>query len=132
MASSGKQLRPDAVAQTKPPIKYLTENGFMVIRLSDINPRVTNTPRGCHFLVQNELHMEREIKVNFSEDLIARVRIRRRGALSDKSVFWLVCAEGCLATYLWQQNDYPPNGRLTVNELSPDQLMLAIHWRDEG
>ena len=131
MASSRKQFRPDPVAQTKSPIKYLTENGFSIIRSSDIDPSVVNTPRESRFLVHNEHDTEREIKVGFSEDLITRIRLRRRGALSDKSMFWLVCAERCLATYLWEKNDYPSDGLLTVNELSPDELMLAIHWRDQ-
>ena len=119
------------MAQAKSPIKYLTENGFSIIRLSDIDPSVVNTPGECRFPVQDERDVEREIKVNFSEDLITQIRLRRRGPLSDKSVFWLVCAESCLARYLWEENDYPPEDRLTVNELSPDELMLAIHWRDE-
>ena len=131
MASSRKQFRADPLAQAKSPIKYLTENGFCIIRLSDIDPSVINTPTECRFLVQDEHDVEREIKVNFSEDLMARIRIRRRGALSDKSVFWLVCAESRLATYLWETNDYPPHDRLTMNELSPDELMLAIHWSDK-
>ena len=130
MSSNRKQFRPDPLAQTKSPIKYLTENGFSIIRLSDIDPSVVNTPRECRFLVQDERDVEREIKVNFSEDLITRIRLRRRGALSDKSVFWLVCAESGLARYLWEENNYPPADRLAVNELSPDELMLAIHWRD--
>ena len=131
MASSRKQFWPEPVAQTKPPIKYLTENGFSIIRLSDIDQSVINTPEECRFLVQDERDVEREIKVSFSGDLVARIRFRRRGALSDKSVFWLVCAESCLARYLWEENDYPPDDRLTMNELSPDELMLAIHWRDQ-
>ena len=131
MSWSRKQSRPDSLAQTTAPIKYLTENGFSIIRLSDIDSSVVNTPRECKFLVQDERGVEREIKVNLSQDLITRIRLRRRGALSDKSVFWLVCAESCLARYLWEENDYPPEDRLTVNELSPDELMLAIHWRDQ-
>ena len=131
MASSRKQIRPDRLAQAKSPIKYLTENGFSIIRLSDLDTSVSNTPRECRFLVQDEHDVEREIKVCFSEDLLARIRVRRRGALSDESVFWLVCAESHLATYLWENDDYPPGDRLTMNELSPDELMLAIHWRDK-
>ena len=131
MSWSRKQSRPDPLAQTTAPIKYLTENGFSIIRLSDIDPSVVNTPGECRFLVQDERDLEREIKVNFSQDLITRIRLRRRGALSDKSVFWLVCAESCLARYLWEENDYPPEDRLSVNELSPDELMLALHWRDQ-
>jgi hypothetical protein len=129
MSWTRKQSRPDA--QPKSPIKYLTENGFSIIRLSDIDSSVVNTPGECRFLVQDERDVEREIKVNLSEDLITRIRLRRRGALRDKSVFWLVCAESRLARYLWEENDYPPNDRLKVNELSPDELMLAIHWRDQ-
>jgi hypothetical protein len=131
MASSRKQFRPDPEAQAKFPIKYLTENGFSIIRLSDLDPSVINTPGECRFLVQGDTEAEREIKVSFAEDLMARVRSRRRGALSDKSMFWLVCAESHLATYLWENNDYPADDRLTMNELSPDELMLAIHWRDK-
>jgi hypothetical protein len=131
MASSRKQFRPDPVAQPKSPIKYLTENGFSIIRLSDLDPSVIDTPAECRFLVQDEHDVEREIQVSFSEDLLARIRTRRRGALSDKTMFWLVCAESHLATYLWEKNDYPPGGRLTMNELSLDELMLALHWRDK-
>ena len=131
MAISRKQFRPDSVPEPKTPIKYLTENGFSIIRLSDIDPSAINIPTECRFLVQGEHDVEREIKVNFSEGLIAQVRFRRRGELSDTSMFWLVCAESCLANYLWDKNDYPPDGRLTVTELSPDELMLAIHWRDK-
>ena len=45
-------------------------------------------------------------------------------------LFWLVCAEACLANYLWEKNQYPSDGQLEINELSSDQLMLALHWRD--
>ena len=130
MASNRKQFKPDPVAQTQSPITYLTENGFIIIRSSDIDPLVINTPVESRFLVHGEHDVEREIRVSFSQDLITRIRLRRRAALPDKSMFWVVCAERCLATYLWEKSDYPPNGRLTVNELSPDELMLAIHWRD--
>lgn len=130
MAVNRKVVIPDPSPQASPPIQYLTENGFSIVRVSDIDRSATNPPTECRFLVHGEDDAEREIKVNFSEGLIAEIKLRRRGALSDKSIFWLVCAERCLALYLWERNDYPPNGRLTVNELSPDELMLAIHWRD--
>ena len=131
MAVNRKAFIPHRSPQLVSPIQYITENGFSIIRLSDVDPSVTNSPRECRFLVKGKHDVEGEIKVNFSEDLIAGIRIRRRGAVSDKSMFWLVCAESCLATYLWEESRYPPDGRLIVNELSPDELMLAIHWRDK-
>ena len=130
MASSWKQFRPDPLSQANTAIKYVTENGFSIIRFSDLDPSIINTPEECRFLVQDEQDVEREIKVGFSEDLIARIRMRRRTTLADESMFWLVCAESCLATYLWEKTDYPAAGRLIMNELSPDELMLAMNWRD--
>ena len=131
MAVNRKAITPNRSPKLAPPIQYITENGFSIIRLSDLDPSVTNSPGDCRFLVRGEPDVEREVKVNLSEEVIADIKLRRRGTLSDESIFWLVCAESCLALYLWEKNDYPLNGRLTVNELSPDELMLAIHWRDK-
>jgi hypothetical protein len=132
MAIRRKEIRLDQLPRVIPPIKYLTENGFSIVRVSEIDPSVSDTPRECRFLVQTDQQSAREIWVSFGEELITQLRIRRRMALPDTSMFWLVCAETCLANYLWQENDYPPGRRLIINELSPDELMLAIYWRDES
>src|SRR5437660_4493349 len=129
-AMSRKQVRPDELPDIRSPIKYLTENGFFIVRVSEIDPSVTDNPSECRFLVQHEQDSERRIRVSFDESLVAHLRLRRRIPLSETSMFWLVCAESSLATYLWEKNDYPPDGRLIINELSPDELMLALHWRD--
>ena len=125
-----KQVRPDDLPHTRSPIKYLTENGFSIVRVAETDPSVTDSPSECRFLVQHEDEAEREIRVSFGKELIASLRIRRRIPLTETSVFWLVCAESCLATYLWEKNDYPPDDRLNIRELAPDELMLALHWRD--
>jgi hypothetical protein len=130
MAMLRQHARPDRFAQPAQPIRYLTENGFSIIRLSEIDPSVIDTPGECSFLVQREDGAEREVGVGFERNLIGRMRIRRRNPLSDRSVFWLVCAEGHLANYLWEQDDFPPDGWLIIDELSPDELMLALHWQD--
>ena len=131
MAVNRKVVIPDHSLQKAQPIQYLTENGFSIVRLSDIDASAINSPRECRFLVQREDDIEREIRVSFSAELITDIRNRRRGKLSDQSQFWLVCAESCLANYLWEQDDFPPDDQLTINELPPDELMLAIHWRDK-
>ena len=130
MAMHRKQVRPGRLPLASPPIKYLTENGFSIVRLSEINPSVIDRPGECQFLVQREDETEREVRVGFDQRVIENLRIRRRIPLSETSTFWVVCAESCLATYLWEKNEYPPAGRLTISELSPDELMLALHWRD--
>ena len=130
MAMRRKEIRPDALPQARSPIKYLTENGFSIVRVSEIDSSVTDRPNECHFLVQHEQEREREIRVSFDESVVAYLRLRRRIPFSETSLFWLVCAESYLANYLWEKNDYPPDDQLSVKELSPDQLMLALHWRD--
>jgi len=126
-----KQVSPERLPQAASPIEYLTENGFSIVRPSEIDASVVNTPRACHFLVHREHEVAREITVGFVEDLITRLQLRRRMRLSETSLFWLVCAESILANYLWEKNEYPPGGRLVVNDLPPDELMLAIHWQDK-
>ena len=130
MSMHRKQVSPDSLPLVSTPIKYLTENGFSIVRLTDINPSVIDRPGKCQFLVQREDGAEREIKVGFDQSVVDYLRIRRRIPLSETSIFWLSCAESCLATYLWEKNEYPPDGRLAISELSPDELMLALHWRD--
>jgi hypothetical protein len=130
MAMLRQHARPDRFAEPAPPIRYLTENGFSIIRLSEIDPSVIDTPGKCSFAVQREDEAERKVSVGFDRNLIDRIRIRNSNSLPDRSVFWLVCAESYLANYLWEQNGFPPDGWLIIDELSPDELMLALHWQD--
>jgi hypothetical protein len=130
MATSRKQIWPQNLPTPTSPIKYLTENGFSIIRLCDLDDAVRNSPSDCGFLVARDEGRGREIHVSFGPELVDELRGRRRFPLSDDSVFWLVCAESCLATLLWESDDFPANGHLAIEELSPEELMLALHWRD--
>lgn len=130
MAISRKQVRLDHLPQVNPPIKYLTENGFSIVRLSEVSPSVIDTPWECHFFVQREDEPERDVIVGFEKNLITLLQIRRRTPLAETSAFWLVCAELCLANYLWENDEYPPDQRMLISYLPPDELMLALHWKD--
>jgi hypothetical protein len=132
MAVNRRQVIPDRLAKEISPIQYVTENGFSIVRLCDVDESVTATSRECRFLVRNERGWEREVTVHFEESMIAKIQSRRRSRLPDSSVLWLVCAEKCLATYLWERDDYPDGGRLIISELRPDELLLATHWSDQG
>lgn len=131
MAVSRKSFWPNRSPAATSPIRYLTENGFSIVRVSEIDASVRNTPQDCRFQVQHEDGPPHDVRVRFAGELIARLWIRRTSPLSSDSVFWLVCAENCLATYLWEHNDLPPEGSLLITDLSPDGLMLALHWRDQ-
>jgi hypothetical protein len=131
MAVNRRQVNPNSLANEISPIQYITENGFSIIRVSDVDKSFVDTPSKCRFLVRNERGWEREVTVHFDEKLISQIQIRRRIPLSKTSVLWLVCAEQCLATYLWENNDYPDNGQLSISELPLDELLLATHWTDQ-
>jgi hypothetical protein len=131
MAISRNQIIPDTLPSKPSPIQYVTENGFSIIRLSEVDGSVIDTAHECHFLVHSEGGWEQEVAVHFEESLIEQIQRQRRTHLSDTSVLWLVCAERCLATYLWENNDYPAGGRLIVSALPVDELVLATHWNDQ-
>src|SRR5437868_15375675 len=101
MAMHRKQVGPGPLPLASPPIKYLIENGFVIVRLAEINPVVIDRQGECQFLVQREDEARRVIKVGFDQSVVENLRIRRRIPLSETSPFWLVCAESFLANYLW-------------------------------
>jgi hypothetical protein len=130
MALNRRQVIPDSLAKEVSPIQCVTENGFGIIRLRDIDKSVIDTSLECRFLVRNERGWEREVTVAFRESLIAQIQSRRRSRLLDSSLLWLVCAEQRLATYLWENDDYPEGSQLVISELPVDELLLATHWSD--
>ncbi|HYX29241.1 MAG TPA: hypothetical protein VE863_11795 [Pyrinomonadaceae bacterium] len=115
------------------PIKLLTDNGYSIVRLSDIDNTVNDTPSECRFMVEDPNGRERPVVIAFDDGLVAQIQSRRRNLpLEANSKYWLVCAESYLAAYLWEQNSYPPEEKLTITELSGDELLLAQHWRDRS
>ena len=131
MAVTRQKISSERSPQVSSPIQYVTENGFSIIRLSEVDGLENDTARECRFLVRNERGWEREVTVHFEESLIAQIQSRRRSRLSETSILWLICAEQCLATYLWENDKYPDGGELNISELSVDALLLATHWSDQ-
>ena len=116
---------------TPKPITFLTENGYSIVRVSEVNKSVTDSAQECRFLVENPNGQNREIAVHFGEELIKDIQSRRRrGVLSLASKYWLTMGEKYLGTYLWENNEYPPLGEMTIDQLSGDDLLLAAHWKD--
>ena len=130
MATVRKEILPSRLPQAATPIKYLTENGFIIVRLSELDRTVKDTPRDCRLLVSREDGPERLVLIEFDDTLVATLRFRRRFPLPESSHFWIVCAESCLARYLWENDALPPGEQLRISDLCPDDLMLALHWRD--
>lgn len=121
----------DRMAQPCGPIEFQTDNGFSIIRLSDINDSIPATGLVHQFLVRDPDGFELEVTVEISGTLAEELTWRSRERLSRDSSFWLYCAERHLAEYLWDNEDYPPDGKIIVNEAILDDLNLARRWDTE-
>ncbi len=56
MAMSDERAIPDRSAGAQPPIEYLTENGFSIIRLCEIDKSISATGTNHQFLVLDPVH----------------------------------------------------------------------------
>jgi|SRR5882672_5782918 len=119
---------PNTSVEPQRPIEFLTENGFSIIRLSDIDKSIKAVGATHEFLVRDPHEYELHITVEMSRDAIAEISWRARGRISNESSYWLCFAERHLATYLWENDDYPPDARLEVNNLTLDDIDLARRW----
>ena len=122
---SAKESLNPAEVETEP-TKLITESGYSIVRLADVHESATDNAQECRFLVKSPHGLEREISVRFDDALIALIQSRRRNSsLPPKSKYWLITAERYLATYLWEKGSYPPEGILTIHQLSDDESLLA-------
>jgi hypothetical protein len=128
MAVGRRQVTPDCLANESSPIQYLTENGFSIIRLCDIDKSITAGGTKHSVMVRNPHGNELEITVDISDSAVTEIISRSRWRLSLNSSYWICCAERHLADYLWEDDDYPPEARLKVEVLTLDDLNLARHW----
>lgn len=112
-----------------PPIEFVTENGFCILRLCSLQPATVDSVGECHFVVRNPGGEEGELVVGFDEAVITQVQRHRHIPLSDVSLFWLTLAEQHLATYIWK-NDHSPLSKLVISNLTGGDLSLAARWTD--
>lgn len=117
----------DKTPARNPAIKLVTENGFTIERVCETEESTTDSAGECHFVVRGPNDEERRVIVAFGEAAIGLVqRLQGSNPLSLISPFWLRFAELHLATYLWEKNDFPQGGRLTIDHLSDENLRLTI------
>jgi hypothetical protein len=122
------RVTPISSTRSQSPIEFLTENGFSIIRLSDIDRSIPAVGPTHEFLVRDPHEYELHITVQISSDVIAEVGWRCRGRISNESSYWISLAERHLAAYLWESDDYPPDAKLEVDDLTLDDIDLARRW----
>src|SRR5437899_1853193 len=113
------------------PVELQTENDFSIIRRCDVDGTISSGEREHWFIVRDPYGYELEITVDIADRAIAEVLRRSEGRLSFESSYWINCAERHLSTYLWENEDYPPDAKLTVDYLTPEDLDLARRWKSE-
>lgn len=120
----------DSAIKASPPIEFVTDNGFSIARLSELQPSTADSENGCWFLVRQPDGEESQVSVAFKTPVVAQIQSQRKIHLSDTSDFWLTLAEEHLGTYLWKNNHIPADGHLVISRLSGHDLALAARWRD--
>jgi DNA-binding response OmpR family regulator len=109
-----------------PRIETLTLNGFRIVRPrsgTDITSRehvfeVTHFPDGSPVAVT----------VRIDPEAVARVARLSRRQLQPGGAFWREQAERLLSAYLWSEGRMPESGRLTVHDVSREDLDIAAAW----
>ncbi len=128
MSQSRNQLATEYCAVEHRPIEYLTENGFSIMRLCEIDDSIPAVGLVHGFLVRDPDGFELEITVEVADGVAQELASRSRGRLTADSSYWVCCAERHLAEYLCEQEDYPADAALFVDQPSLDDLNLARRW----
>ena len=129
MRSRSENLMPESSPADTRPIELWTDNGFSIWRRWEINREPLPATGEYSFLVRDPQNLERDVLVKIADELIVIIDLKTEGRIRSASTFWICCAERHLSIYLWENDAYPPGDRLSVNQLSPEDVMSAIRWK---
>jgi hypothetical protein len=127
MAVKKEELEADSAAARSRPIELITENGFSIVRATEIggaNP----SAHEYMFVVGDPNGYQLEIVVRIDQAAFKEVLLASRGRISSASSYWVACAERHLADYLGEHDDYPPDATLRVERLTPRDRNLVGRW----
>jgi DNA-binding response OmpR family regulator len=115
-----------AEARPAPRIETLTLNGFRIVR-----PRAEPEPTGGEHTFEVTHFPDgttTQVVVRVDADAVARVARLTRHELKPGGAFWREQAERLLSAYLWSEGKVPEGGRLTVHDVSRDDIDVAAAW----
>lgn len=113
---------------SRPIIETLTMNGFSFVRASDVDDASRDKPMMRSFLVKTVTGQDRRVVVDIAPDAVAYVERLTGRRLPPENSFWTHRAEHVLSLYLWNQGGLPSSGRLTVSDISREELDMAARW----
>ncbi len=131
LAAKREKLTADRSPANRRPIELVTENGFCILRLWELERTPPPVDGKYDFLVRNPHGLERAraIVVEVALEAVTEIERYTRGRIALSNSFWIYCAERHLATYVWENDDYPAKGILIVEQLTIDDFDLAIRWK---
>ena len=109
-------------------IEFLTENGFVIVRPWEAKGATVPSEGTFRSRVLDPDATEREINVEFSNELQQETALRTRGRIEAASQFWICCAERRLANYLMEHEEFPPATEMMIETLDREDVVLAIRW----
>lgn len=109
-------------------VELVTENGYSIVRSCEVCKASLDEPGRYKFVVSDSEEQAQEVIVEFDPAAVKLVQRCRRNPLAAYSAFWINCAERSLAAYLWEKDQCPPNGRLTLKEVCLSDLDVARRW----
>jgi DNA-binding response OmpR family regulator len=127
---SARPLRRGATPRPSgpPQITTLTLNGFQILHPPLATP--ASSPeyqfRVKHFADGAEV----TVTVTIDSDAVDRVARLTRRRLEPASTFWRLQAERLLSAFLWSEGKGPDTGRLTVHDVSREDLDVAARWEE--
>jgi CheY-like chemotaxis protein len=122
-ARAGAGNRPKPRPEQKPRIEMVTLNGFRIRRASGM--RDLSNPDHLFHVNRFPDDTDTIVTVSIAPEALARVDRLTRRTLSPGGAFWREQAERLLAGVLWSEGRVPDDGRLTVSDVSRDDIDVA-------
>jgi hypothetical protein len=107
-----------------PPIETLTLNGFHIVRIESPGAPEDHAFRVTHFPDGSEV----TVIVAISPEALGRVARLTKRNLQPQGAFWRSQAERRLSTELWTEGRTPQDGRLTVEDVTREDIDVAAAW----
>jgi DNA-binding response OmpR family regulator len=124
-ASRGTAPRPAGPAG----IFIQTLNGFQILPVARTGQPV---PPEHAFVVRHIADgAESTVVVSIDPEAVDRVARLTQRRLEPGGAFWHLQAERLLSAYVWTEGKPPASGRLTVSDISREDLDVAARWKQD-
>jgi hypothetical protein len=128
MAAQSERVRPETEASESRPIELITENGYSIVRLWELNDGPAPTQGSFTFVVSALEGAQEIVVVEIAKAATVEIEVHTLGRILSSNSFWICCAERHLASHLSQHDECPQNRRLHVETVTPADLNLSIRW----